>query len=201
MYGSAVLFLILLVVLVAFLILALSESTKPKREYGVKSVTARGEEVRSIAERKIADYFVKNKINYVYEREAKGKFLFFDYKISSPDFYLPDYDVYVEYWGLVDTEDDKTRKQYVKKMKWKMAQYYQNKIKFISIYPDNLKNLDWIFRKNSSWWYFINSKSAPICTKRTLGDLAESARPFVAPRGEDRGGGARMVNIKWSLLQ
>ena len=118
-----------------------------KREYGVKSVTQRGEEVKSIAERKIADYFEKNNINYVYEREAKSKGIFFDSKISSPDFYLPDYDVYVEYWGLVDTEDDQTRKQYIRKMKWKMAQYHQNKIKFISIYPDNMKNLDWIFRK------------------------------------------------------
>jgi len=118
-----------------------------KREYGVKSVTERGEEVRSIAERKIADYFSENNINYVYEREAKGKFLFFDYKICSPDFYLPDYDVYVEYWGLVNAEDYWTRTRYIRNMKRKMAKYYQNDIKFISIYPDNLKNLDWIFRR------------------------------------------------------
>jgi len=146
MNGSAVLLVILLVIAV-LLILAFSEDSKPKREYGVKSVTARGEKVKSIAERKIADYFVKNNINYVYEREAKGKFLFFDYKISSPDFYLPDYDVYVEYWGLVDADDSLTRVQYVKNMKRKMAIYHQNNIKFISIYPDNLKNLDWIFRR------------------------------------------------------
>ncbi len=118
-----------------------------KQEYGVKSVTERGEEVRSIAERKIADYFTKSNINYVYEREAKTKGIFFDSKISSPDFYLPDYDVYVEYWGLVDVGDYETRKRYEKKMRWKMAQYHENKIKFISIYPSNMENLDWIFRK------------------------------------------------------
>jgi len=28
------------------------------------------------------DYFEKNNINYLYEQEAKGKFLFFDYKSS-----------------------------------------------------------------------------------------------------------------------
>jgi len=147
MNGSVGFFVILLVFFLVFVIWSLSEESKPKREYGVKSVTTRGEEVRSIAERKIADYFAKNNIHYVYEREAKGKDLFFDYRISSPDFYLPDYDVYVEYWGLVDAEDEQTRKQYIKKMKWKMAQYHQNNIKFISIYPDNLKNLDWIFRR------------------------------------------------------
>ena len=146
MNGSAGLLVILLVIVV-LLILAFSEDSKPKREYGVRSVTVRREEVKSIAERKIADYFVRNNINYVYEREAKGKFLFFDYKISSPDFYLPDYDVYVEYWGLVDSDDSLTRAQYVKNMKRKMAIYHQNNIKFISIYPRNLKNLDWIFRR------------------------------------------------------
>lgn len=86
-------------------------------------------------------------INYVYEPEAKGKGLFFDYRIGYPDFYLPDYDVYVEYWGLVDADDEWTRERYIKRMKKKMAQYYRNNIKFISIYPDNLKNLDWIFRR------------------------------------------------------
>jgi hypothetical protein len=28
-----------------------------------------------------------------------------------------------------------------------MARYHELGIKFISIYPDNLKNLDWVFRK------------------------------------------------------
>jgi len=146
MNGSAGLLVILLVIIV-LLILVFSECSKPKREYGVKSITERGEEVRSIGERKIADYFARNDINYVYEKVAKGKGLFFDYDISSPDFYLPDYDVYVEYWGLVDADDNFTREEYVRNMKRKMAKYYENNIKFISIYPGNLENLDWIFRR------------------------------------------------------
>jgi len=141
-------YVVILVIILAIGALAFFGLRAPaKREYGVKSVTNRGEEVKSIAERKIANYFANNNINYVYEREAKSKSIFFSSKISSPDFYLPDYDVYVEYWGLVDADDDHTRKQYVRNMKWKMAQYYKNNIKFISIYPRNLENLDWIFRK------------------------------------------------------
>lgn len=146
MIGSVILFTIILG-LAVLLIWFFSEYSEPKREYGVKSVTIRGEEVRSIAERKIADYFAKNNINYAYEQEAIAKGLFFDHKISTPDFYLPDYDVYVEYWGLVDADDSLTRARYVKSMKRKMAIYYKNNIKFISIYPDNLKDLDWIFRR------------------------------------------------------
>ena len=141
-FGALIGLIVLVIVLAVF-----SNETVSKREYGVKSVTLKGEEVKSIAERRIADYFVKNNINYVYEHEARSKGLFFNYKISSPDFYLPDYGVYVEYWGLVNADDSRTRKQYVRNMKRKMAIYYKNNIKFISIYPRNLNNLDWIFRK------------------------------------------------------
>lgn len=147
--ASSIIFLPLLVIVVVFvLIWIFLMSLKPKKQYGVASVTLQGETVKSIGERRIADFFKRNNINYVYEKEAKGKFLlFFEYKISSPDFYLPDYDVYVEYWGLVNADDRWTRENYVRNMKRKMAIYYRNHIKFVSIYPRNLENLDWIFRK------------------------------------------------------
>ncbi len=147
MFGLDIVFIFIIgiIALIVF-IFALVSSSEPKPQYGIKSVTLNGEEVKSIAERKIADYFRRNNIKYVYEKEARKSGLFFDHKISCPDFYLPDYDVYVEYWGLVDADDDYTRKQYVRNMKRKMAIYYKNKIKFISIYPRNMNNLDWIFR-------------------------------------------------------
>ena len=67
-------------------------------------------------------------------------------RISRPDFYLPDYGIYVEYWGMLGVEDSRVRSRYEQSMKWKMAKYHQNNIKFISIYPNNLGNLDWVFR-------------------------------------------------------
>ena len=137
-------FLILAIILV--LVWIFSMALKPKKKYGVKAVTRRGETVKSIGEKRIADYFERNNIRYVYEKEARTNALFFSSKISNPDFHLPDYDVYVEYWGLVNADDDYTRTRYVRNMKRKMASYYKNNVKFISIYPDNLKNLDWIFR-------------------------------------------------------
>ena len=147
MDGSAIFLPFLIIVIVLVLVWIFLIGLKPKKEYGVKSVTLKGEMVKSIGERRIADYFEKNNIRYVYEKEARRESLFFDYKISTPDFYLPDYDVYVEYWGLVNADDDWTRTNYERKMKWKMAMYYKNNIKFISIYPRNLENLDWIFRR------------------------------------------------------
>jgi len=146
MIGSVVFLIIIGIIGIIAILFALVELI-PKQEYGVKSVTSKGEQVKSKAEKRIADYFMKNKINYVYEKEARRKGLIFSSKISNPDFYLPDYNVYVEYWGLVNADDDWTRKQYVRNMKRKMAIYYKNNIKFISIYPRNMNNLDWIFRK------------------------------------------------------
>jgi hypothetical protein len=136
-----------LILIVAFIVVALIlvwiflRNLKPKQEYGVESVTLKGERVKSIAERRIADYFKKNHIYYVYEQKPRGNLF------SLPDFYLPVYDVYVEYWGLVNADDRWTREKYEKNMRRKMAIYHRNNIKFISIYPDNLENLDWVFRR------------------------------------------------------
>lgn len=48
---------------------------------------------------------------------------------------------------MLCVENNYDRSRYAKLMKYKMAQYYQHGIKFISIYPDNMAHLDWIFRK------------------------------------------------------
>lgn len=134
-------------VLLIFLLWFLPKTQTKTKKYGKTLLTKKGEEVKSNAERIIADYLTKNNIRYEYEREVKGRNLMFSKQISHPDFYMPDYDVYIEYWGLVNADDEKLRSEYIRNMKWKMAQYYKYKIKFISIYPDNLQNLDWIFRK------------------------------------------------------
>lgn len=118
----------------------------PPRQYGVKSVTREGEEVKSLGEKRIADYLSRNGINYIYEKEAVAKFFIFSSTIGYPDFYLPDYGIYVEYWGLVGADDRRTRESYIRQMRWKMAQYHRHSIKFISIYPDNLNDLDRAFR-------------------------------------------------------
>lgn len=147
MNDLAVFFPFLIIVVGFFVILAIIlwiflRSLKPKQEYGVKSVTLRGEIVKSIGERRIADYFERNNIYYLYEQKPRGKSLF-----VIPDFYLPVYDVYIEYWGLVNVEDSRTKVRYERNKERKIAIYRRNNIKLISIYPDNLENLDWVFRR------------------------------------------------------
>lgn len=118
----------------------------PRNEYGTDCVTLQGERVKSKAEKMIADYFYRNNIRYEYDKVAKTNAWIFKEKISRPDFYLPNYDVYVEYWGMIDVADKRKKSEYQRNMRWKMAQYHQNNIRFVSLYPSNLENLDWIFR-------------------------------------------------------
>jgi len=127
-----------ILIVVLFILLLLPK--RPRKKYGVKSVTNSGETVKSYSEKRLADYFESQNIRYQYEPGLRGIY-------ANPDFYLPDYGVYVEYWGLLDADDPYVKRSYEKKMKRKMAIYHQNKIKFISIYPQNMNNLDWIFRK------------------------------------------------------
>ena len=103
--------------------------------------------MKSKGEKYIADYFFSQNICYQYEREARSHGIIFSKHISNPDFYLPDHDVYVEYWGLVNADKKKVKDNYVRTMKWKMKQYHLAGIMFISIYPNILYNLDWVFRQ------------------------------------------------------
>lgn len=146
---TASLVLLFTSVLIVFLFLIIYALTKffghfrlstPAPTYGITSITENGEIVRSYSEKRIADYFKANNIRYFYEQTA-------DSSIHNPDFYLPDYDVYVEFWGLLNADDPWTRQNYERNMRRKMAIYHQKNKRLVSIYPDNLDNLDWIFRK------------------------------------------------------
>ena len=119
---------------------------------GVECVTDRGEHVRSKSERFIANYLASNNIRYEYERPFYYGFA--GSKSIHPDFYLSDYKVYIEYWGLMHDDD------YRRKMAYKMALYKRYDTKIISLYPDNLKNLDYYFCKrfNACTGLNINTK-------------------------------------------
>ncbi len=122
------------------------DSSFRRNQYGVKTKTLRGETVKSQGEKQIADYFLENRIKYTYEDQAKTEVSAFRSEISHPDFYLPDYQVYVEFWGLIDVGESKDRERYRKNMDWKKEQYANNGIKLISLYPWNLNDLDGSFK-------------------------------------------------------
>lgn len=86
--------------------------------------------VQSLGERQIADWLSARGLDYRYD----DKFQIVQGFAVRPDFYLPRYDVYIEYWGL-DTTDYKIG------MLLKQKLYQQEGKKLISVYPADLPQL------------------------------------------------------------
>ena len=97
----------------------------------------KGEKVRSLSEKYIADYLFTKRIDYQYE-----KILVLDHYTIKPDFYLPAYNVYIEFWGLLDGDKNP---QYWKNFRWKTEKYQKHGIKFLPLRKDDLPELDRIF--------------------------------------------------------
>jgi hypothetical protein len=97
-----------------------------------KTIEARdGTVVQSNGERRIADWLTAHGIAYRYDAKFR---IIAEFQIR-PDFYLPEMDVYVEYWGL-DTP------QYKMSMYKKQTLYQQEGKRLISVYPADLPGLD-----------------------------------------------------------
>ena len=97
-----------------------------------KTIAARdGTLVQSTGERRIAEWLTAHSIAYRYD----AKFRIIGELQIRPDFYLPELDVYIEYWGL-DTP------QYKMSMYKKQTLYQQEGKRLIAVYPADLPALD-----------------------------------------------------------
>jgi disulfide oxidoreductase YuzD len=92
--------------------------------------------VQSKGEKDIAEWLAKNNIRYKYDE----RFRILDGYAIRPDFYLPEFDIYIEYWGM-DTNDYKIG------MFKKQNIYKQQGKRLLSLYPEDRKNLDFIIRE------------------------------------------------------
>ncbi len=86
--------------------------------------------VQSEGERRIAEWLTAHDIAYRYDAKFR---IIGEFQIR-PDFYLPELDVYIEYWGL-DTP------QYKMSMYKKQMLYQQEGKRLISVYPADLPRL------------------------------------------------------------
>jgi hypothetical protein len=91
---------------------------------------------KSDKERFIAGFFDRNKIKYEYERKVKIKG-----QELKPDFYLPEYDVYLEYWGNLNDS------HYYEIYKQKKALYKYDETPLIELFEDNLTDVRTLDRK------------------------------------------------------
>lgn len=97
-----------------------------------KTIEARdGTVVQSEGERRLADWLTAHGLTYRYDAKFR---LIAEFQIR-PDFYLPELDLYIEYWGM-DTP------QYKMSMYKKQMLYQQEGKRLISVYPKDLSTLD-----------------------------------------------------------
>lgn len=61
---------------------------------------------KSLEEVQIANYLFLNGVNYKYEEPYQHKTSDNIYAQYKPDFYLPDYDIYIEHFGLIDRNNN-----------------------------------------------------------------------------------------------
>lgn len=107
-----------------------------------KTIVAKaGTLVQSDGERLLADWFSRHCIAYRYDE----RFRILSGHAIRPDFYLPELDVYVEYWGM-DTADYKIG------MLKKQQLYQQEGKRLISIYPADKPRLDTVLRAKLSFF-------------------------------------------------
>jgi len=131
-------------------------------------ITKKAETVRSYGERDIANFLYANNINYVYEVRYKVDENDTKYR---PDFYLPDYRVYIEYYGIdrngkvptyFSSKDGKTPSEtYVESMAWKRNLHMEKGTKLVEVFAyerwegtllcnlrDGLEGMGVVFPKN-----------------------------------------------------
>lgn len=129
-------FLVIIVCGVVFLWLLQKALGKLPR-FGIVSRTLRGEKVQSRAEKKVADFFYLNAIEYQYEKSIK-----LWKKKYRPDFYLPEYDIYIEYWWLIGNPEYDAYK------KAKSQQYAKHWLRWFGLQYKDLKHLHQVVWKN-----------------------------------------------------
>ena len=87
--------------------------------------------MKSLAERDIANFFIKHGIHYVYEQEVDWCDIDITEKNRTycPDFYLPDFDVYIEHWSVSENGETPSffsaedSERYKMSMSWKREQF------------------------------------------------------------------------------
>ena len=119
-----------------FLRAGIRVSVKEPRSYGIRSETDRGEVVASKSEKRVADWLYDNKYNYIYEETIE----FPNGERIKYDFYLPDTDIYIEYWGMAGVKN-KDGDKYRARKDEKIEIYKKYGIRMMSLYPADLEEL------------------------------------------------------------
>jgi len=119
----------------------------------VQNITLKKEWVKSQQEVMIANFLYINSIKYVYEAPYKRKTSNSKYRQYKPDFYLPDYDIYLEHFGvdkngMVHFTQNKNQnasqsKKYQEDMAWKRDLHKKYQTKLIETFSYEFTEKNW----------------------------------------------------------
>ena len=107
--------------------------------------TLKGELVKSYGECLIANCLFNLGVEYKYEEKYKFPTITTDYVQYCPDFYLPDCDLYIEYFGIDREENTASyvnKEEYLESMKWKRQTHREYETQLIELFHyDNTEGL------------------------------------------------------------
>ena len=110
---------------------------KDYREYVQKTEprTVNGELVKSMEELAIANFLASHGVVYDYEKEYKYRTVTASHRQYQPDFYLPDYDIYLEHFAVDERGNPPSGwVGYAEGMAWKRAVHQQKQTTLIETY-------------------------------------------------------------------
>lgn len=99
--------------------------------------TLKGELVKSLGECFIANYLFKQGIEYQYEADYQYDVATLIYRQYRPDFYLPELDIYIEYFGIDrdgNTAPYVDRDKYHESMEWKRGVHVEMDTNLIELF-------------------------------------------------------------------
>jgi len=101
------------------------------------NITFQRETVKSYQELVIANFFTLNCIEYRYEDPYKFKTANANYRQYKPDFYLPEYDIYIEHFGI--DRNNKTapyvdNKEYLEGILWKVELHKEHSTNLVQTF-------------------------------------------------------------------
>lgn len=106
-----------------------------------RPVTLRGELVKSYGEMRVANTLAINSVKYIYEKKYEYDTATEEYAQYKPDFYLPDYGLYIEFFGIDRQgntpewfEGDDPTQTYQESIRWKRKTHKKYGTKMIECY-------------------------------------------------------------------
>ncbi|HFQ4953183.1 TPA: UvrD-helicase domain-containing protein [Vibrio vulnificus] len=99
--------------------------------------TIKGEAVKSYGEMVIANWLYRHGLNYQYEANYRFDVSTQEYRQYQPDFYLPDYDIYIEFYGI--DKDGNTlpwidKEKYHRGIEWKRSTHEKYQTGYIELF-------------------------------------------------------------------